>query len=293
MFYKYIHLEKFGNTEVEGIDSGIVYAFPKLDGTNGQLWWDNGLKAGSRNRELSVDNDNAGFYNAALADYRYQNFFEEYPDVRLIGEWLVPHSLKTYRDDAWRKFYVFDVQLPNGDFIHYDTYKGLLDDFDLDYLAPLAILKNPSYDQLQGVLDRNVFLIKDGQGVGEGIVLKNYGFENKFGRVCWAKIITNAFKEQHHKEMGAPIINGDLVEEKIVEEFVTKHLVDKVVAKIEVEHDGWSSKYIGQLLGVVWYDLIREEMWDILKKYNQPKIDFKLLQRFTIQRIKEIREDLF
>lgn len=294
MFSKYMHLERFGNDEVEGIDTGIVYAFPKLDGTNGQLWWDHslGLKAGSRNRDLSTDNDNAGFYNATLQDLRYFEFFHSFPNLRLYGEWLVPHTMKTYADDAWRKFYVFDVEV-DGTLMRYDDYKPLLDGFKLDYLPPLAILKNPSYEQIQGVLERNVFLIKDGQGVGEGIVLKNYDWSNRFGRQVWAKVITNSFKEQHHKEMGAPIINGDLVEEKIVNEFVTEHLVDKVVAKITLENEGWSSKYIGQLLGVVWYDLIREEMWDILKKFNGPKIDFRLLQRLTIAKIKETRKDLF
>lgn len=294
MFNKYMHLERFGNDEVDGIDSGIVYAFPKLDGTNGQLWWDYslGLQAGSRNRTLSVDNDNAGFFAACLQDPRYREFLTSYPSLRLYGEWLVPHTLTTYAPDAWRKFYIFDVEY-DGQLMRYDGYKPLLDAFGLDYLPPLAILKNPSYDQIQGVLERNVFLIQDGKGVGEGVVLKNYDWTNKFGRQVWAKVITNSFKEQHHKAMGAPVINGDLVEEKIVNEFVTQHLVDKVVAKIALENGGWSSKYIGQLLGVVWYDLVREELWDILKKFNSPKIDFKLLQRFTISKVKEIRKDLF
>ena len=62
-FLKYQHVERFGTTETQGIENGMCYVFPKIDGTNSQLWWDNGLKAGSRNRELFIDNDNAGFYN--------------------------------------------------------------------------------------------------------------------------------------------------------------------------------------------------------------------------------------
>ena len=291
-FEKYMHLERYGNAEVEDIEVGVVYAFPKLDGTNGQLWWDEekGLMAGSRNRTLSLGNDNAGFYAYALSQVK---FFNWYHKLRLIGEWLVPHSLKTYRDDAWHKFYVFDVQDENGNYLPYDTYKPLLDNFGIDYLAPLAILKNPSYDQIQHTLNKNVFLIKDGEGIGEGIVLKNYNYVNKFGRVCWAKVISNAFKETHHKEMGAPIINGDLVEEKIVDKYVTTHLVEKVYAKIEVEKGGWTSKLIPQLLNVVWYDLIREEMWDIVKDFNNPRIDFKLLKSLTIAKIKELKQEVF
>lgn len=62
MFVKYPHLERFGNSEVEGIEVGITHVFPKLDGTNASLWLeDNDICAGSRNRVLSKESDNAGF----------------------------------------------------------------------------------------------------------------------------------------------------------------------------------------------------------------------------------------
>ena len=292
MFNKYMHLERYGTQEVDGIEVGEVYVFPKLDGTNGQLWFDGEIKGGSRNRELSIGNDNAGFYAYSLSNQKFSNLFKSWPNIRLYGEWLVPHSLKTYRDDAWHKFYVFDVEL-DGSLLPYNDYKQILDNFGIDYLAPLAIIRNPSYEQIQHTLQKNVFLIKDGEGIGEGVVLKNYEFVNQYGRQTWAKVISNAFKEVHHKEMGAPIIGGNLIEEKIVEDFVTTHLVEKVFAKIEVAEGGWSSKFIGRLLGEVWYDLIKEEMWEIMKKYNQPRVDFKLLQRLTISKIKDIKKDIF
>ena len=37
-FHKYMHLERFGTDEVDGIEFGQTYVFPKLDGTNGQVW---------------------------------------------------------------------------------------------------------------------------------------------------------------------------------------------------------------------------------------------------------------
>ena len=295
MFIKYMHLERLGTEAVEGIEIGHTYVFPKLDGTNGSVWYDNGyIKAGSRNRVLSTENDNAGFYNAILKDERYNKFFEVYPHLTLYGEWLVPHSLQTYQDDAWRKFYVFDVyNRETEQHLHYDNWSLAAKYFGLDYLPPIAILKNPSHDDLQKCLEKNIFLIKDGQGIGEGVVIKNYDFTNKFGNVVWAKLITNAFKMVHHQEMGAPLVGGELVEEKIVNEYVTQHLVDKVYAKIINDHGGWSSKYIPMLLGVTFHDLITEEMWDILKKHNKPRIDFKFLERLTIAKIKELRTDVF
>jgi hypothetical protein len=295
MFTKYMHLERLGTTEVEGIEVGTVYVFPKLDGTNASIWWeDDQLCAGSRNRKLSVDSDNAGFYNSALENVYLNNLAENHPDYIFYGEWLVPHSLTTYRDDAWRKFYIFDVyNRKTGMYLHYDVMKSILDDYNVDYLAPLAIVKNGNYETFQALLEKNVFLIQEGKGVGEGIVLKNYEWANKFGNVVWAKLITNAFKEVHHKAMGAPIIGPDAVEEKIAEKFVTQHLVDKVYAKLVNDNGGWHSKLIPQLLGVVFYDLIREELWEILKEYKNPKIDFGFLQRLTIARIKRLKPELF
>ena len=297
MFIKYPHLERFGNEEVEGIEYGETYVFPKLDGTNAQVWMneDGTIGCGSRNRTLTLDSDNAGFMNWAVKDERILKLLTSFPYLTLYGEWLVPHSLKTYRDDAWRKFYIFDVYNNEiNEFYHYEPYKQILDAYELDYLPPIAIIKNGTREAYEKCLDKNVFLIKDGMGVGEGIVIKNYGWTNKYGRVTWAKIVTNEFKEIHHREMGAPIIGGQTIEEKIVDELVTQHFVDKVYDKIVNDNEGgWRSEYIPRLLQIVWYDLIREETWDFIKKHKNPKIDFAYLNRLTIGKVKELRKDIF
>lgn len=295
-FHKYMHLERLGTNGVDGIEVGTCLVFPKLDGTNASIWCDpeGNIKAGSRNRELSLDNDNAGFYGWVLENEDwFQSFFSKNPSMTLYGEWLVPHSLKTYEDDAWRRFYIFDVLDKNTyQYLHYDLYKPWLDGCGFDYLAPLAIVKNGSDESFEKCLEKNTHFIKQGMGVGEGIVIKNYSFENGFGCTTWAKLITNTFKEKHHKEMGAPEVGSITTEERIVEEFVTQHLVDKVYAKI-VNEDGWSSKMIGKLLGIVWHDLVTEEIWEITKKYKNPKIDFKRLNTYTIHKVKELKKELF
>lgn len=298
MFVKYMHLERYGNEEVDGIEQGTTYVFPKLDGTNAQVWLneDGTIGAGSRNRTLSIENDNAGFMNWAVEQKGLIEFFKSYPDLTLYGEWLVPHSLKTYRDDAWRKFYIFDVYNRRTEqFFSYDTMKQILDEYELDYLAPIAIIKNGNREHYEKCLDKNVFLIKDGMGVGEGIVIKNYEWQNKFGNTVWAKMITNNFKEIHHKEMGAPIIGGETLEEKIVNDYVDAHLIGKVVAKIQLDNgdDIFENKDIPRLLQTVFYDLVNEELWNIIKKHKNPKIDFAYLQRLTITKIKETRRDIF
>lgn len=290
-FLKYMHIERLGTDEVEDILEGEVYIFPKIDGTNASVWWDKErqvIRCGSRNRELSLENDNAGFMNWAVQQANLVDYFKSNPDNRLYGEWLVPHSLKTYRDDAWKNFYVFDVMRDNQH-LSYEDYKHDLVSFGIDYIPPLAIAKRVQEEQLLKLLEKNGYLIKDGEGSGEGIVIKNYGFVNKYGRTTWAKIITNEFKEKHHKEMGAPEINGTtLDEEKIIQKYVTDDFILKEKAKITNTHGEWSSKMIPELLGRVWHEFIKEETVNFVKEFKNPKINFKFLNSLCIKRTKEV-----
>jgi hypothetical protein len=299
-FKRYQHVERYGTDKVDGIEIGKCYIFPKLDGTNGSVWLDdNGnIKAGSRNRELTLEQDNRGFYAYILSNENIKRYLEKHPTHRLYGEWLIPHSLRTYREDAWRRFYIFDVCLDKEDgdveYIPYDIYKPMLEEFNLDYISALAIIKNPSYEQLINILKQNIFLIEDGKGIGEGIVIKNYDFYNKWKRQTWAKIVSSEFKEQHAKIMGAPEINGKtLIEEKIIDEFCTSAFIEKEYAKIVNEMNGWQSKYIQMLFGRVYSELVKEETWNIVKKYKNPKIDFKTLNTLLINKVKEVKKELF
>jgi hypothetical protein len=301
-FKKYQHLERFGTDEVEDIELGECYVFPKLDGTNASVWLSNGeLKAGSRNRELSLDKDNAGFMAWAVQQDNLKAYLTENPTHRLFGEWLVPHSLKTYKTDAWRQFYVFDVAIDREplyerddaiEYLHYEEYAPKLASFGITHIPPICKLVNGSYEQFVNQLRNSVYLIEDGKGAGEGIVLKQYGYRNKYGRTTWAKIVSNEFKEQHVRAMGANEIKGEkLIEEEIAKQYVTPSLVEKEHAKIALE--GWNSKKIPQLLNTVYYSVITEESWNFVKKYKNPKVDFGRLQHFVFHAVKQHKPELF
>ena len=295
-FRKYMHLERFGATEVNGIEVGDCYIFPKIDGTNSSVWLEDGeIQAGSRNRHLSTDKDNAGFCAFVNSDdgFNLLAFLQDNQNLRLYGEWLVPHTLKTYRDDAWRKFYVFDVYDDKSEkYISYTEYYELLGDYGIDCIPPICIVKNPHVEKLINLLDSNSYLIKDGDGFGEGIVIKNYDFVNRYGRTTWAKIVRNEFKEKHARNSEIRISNQTKeIEMSIVNDFVTSSLVEKTYAKIAI--DGWQSKMIPRLLNTVFYDLVNEDIWTAVKKYKMPRVDFKRLNTLTIAKIKELKPDLF
>lgn len=293
-FLKYQHVERFGTSETEGIELGTCYIFPKIDGTNSSVWIDENrqIKAGSRNRELTIDNDNVGFYSKILKDKNIKELLTDMPKIRIYGEYLVPHTLKTYNKEAWGKFYVFDVMLEDK-YISYDNYSSVLSDYGIEFIPPICIIKNPTYEQLVAQLEKATYLIQDGQGTGEGIVIKNYEYKNKYGNIIWAKIVRNEFKTSHQRCQPTEIKGAKIVEEEISLKYVTDVLVEKEYSKIVNNNNGWNSKNIPQLLNTVYYCIVKEELWDALKTFKSPTINFKTLQHFVTIKIKLLRPDLF
>lgn len=296
-FKKYQHVARYGDTVVTGIDKGTVYVFPKIDGTNTSAWLGTyTIRCGARNRELTIDYDHMEFYKTLLKDERIARYLEAHPNHRIFGEWLVPHTLKIYNDNAWNKFYIFDVCVDREDgalgYLSYKEYSKLLDEFELDYIEPIAVLENPTYDDLTNLLESNKFLVKDENAVGEGIVLKNYEYSNKYDRQRWAKIVTSEFKKEHKRVFGE---GGEvpIIEQQIVDKFVTEAFIEKEYAKLLNNEGQWSTKLIPQLFNRIFYELINEEMWNILKHFKNPTINFKTLNSIMTKKIKEVKADLF
>lgn len=287
---KYQHIERWGTDEVEGIEQGTCLVFPKIDGTNGSIWMENGvLRCGSRNRILSLENDNQGFMNYIWNNKKkYEEFFEVFPGSILYCEWLTKHTLNTYLDDAWKKAYVFDVRKEDGAYVDHESYSIICKTAGIDCIPLLEKIENPTYEQLIEVLNKNTYLVKE--GIGEGIVIKNYSFRNKYGRITWAKIITSEFKEEKREVWGEQKVK-EMVELEIVEKFLTPAFVEKEYSKLSEE--GWSSKKIPQLLGTVYHEFVTEEIWNILKEFKNPTINFKTLNFCVINKIKEIKKELF
>jgi hypothetical protein len=290
-FDKYQHVERLGRSGVTGLTEGTCHVFPKLDGTNASVWLDDEglIQCGSRRRHLSLTSDNAGFCAFVASGIRpLYDLLYDAPTLRLFGEWLVPHTLKVYREDAWRKFYVFDVM--DGDkYVPYEIYKVLLEDFDIDYIPCIAVVEHGRREQFESIAERNDFLMQPGE-IGEGVVIKNYDYTNKYGRVTWAKLVRSEFSEQHVKHGGPPVVQGaKTVERDIAAKYVTQTLVDKERAKIVDE----GRPIQPQLLGMVWHCILTEEVAEAVKKMKNPTIDFRVLQSCVNARVKEHAKDLF
>lgn len=300
-FFKYMHVERLNedNDEVEGILNGDVYVYTKLDGSCCSIYLDNknNVRAASRNRVLSIDNDNHGCCKYVSENPKFENYIRKHPNHILYGEWLVPHTIKTYRADAWNKIYIFDVvevinanqENPVFRYLTYEEYKPLLEEFNIEYIPLIVKLHNPTPQELYDVAECKGFL-QDEAHCAEGIVIKRYDFKNKYNRTVWAKFVRKIFKIKKYIKKD---INTDIIEQEIVNKFATSEFIEKEYQKIVNEKDGWNNKYIPMLLGTIWHTFITENAWAIVNKYKNPTIDFKLLNKLVVDKIKEVKSNLF
>lgn len=297
MNYKsYQHIEKIGTIETEGILNGTVHLSYKIDGSNGCVFLNdnNTLSFGSRKRQLSLENDNMGFMASFVTNKdlynKLLNILLKHPNYIIYGEWLVPVTIKRYNNDAWRKFYIFDVlDMGSGLYLPFDDYKELLDENGLLYIPEIAVLTNPTEDDIKCYLEKTGdFLIES--GLGEGIVIKNYNYRNKYGRITWAKILTEDFKnnkkESRMKSHNAKL-DGDL-EQLIINATLTSEHILKEKHKIEEAYGGWSSKNISELLNRTFDEYLRDNLQIIIKKYKYPTINFMKLKQYSNDFVKEI-----
>lgn len=293
----YMHVERFGTLPTKGIEDGLCYIFPKLDGTNASVWYSDGeVKTGSRTREVTVESDNAGFAAYVRDNKDIQEFMNTHTHLRLHGEWLCPHTIKTYVDDAWRKLYVFDIMdQEQNRLLTYPEIVAVLNGYNIDHIPPICTVNDPLPSQLVEIASKNTYLMKEGF-IGEGIVVKRYDFKNFQGETIFAKVIHESFNNGSTRKKTYKDPTPSVIETAIVEEFVTIHLVDKIMAKIcnEKPIPSFEGKDIPKLLNIVFYDLITEETYNFIKRHSLPTINFKKLQTICYDKVKELkRGELF
>ena len=297
MQYKsYQHIEKLGNKEVEGILKGKCSIQPKIDGTNGVVWLgDDGIiHAGSRRRDLTLDNDNAGFYNTVIKDDNIRKYLLDHKDHYLYGEWLVPHTIRYYHPESWKHFYVFDIFSYDRGYIPYDEYSKELDKYGISYIPEIISIDNPTMEDLTKYLKETKYLIPEDK-MSEGIIIKNYEYRNQYGRCTYAKIVAEEFfNTKSLLRMKNHEAKDKTSEKDIVTTMLSEPLIRKEFAKIKLAYpDIRRQELIGRTLNTIFHVFIHEELLDYIEK-KKPLINFYYLKKECDERIKEVlRSELF
>jgi hypothetical protein len=277
----------------------------------------NRLLAGPGIAEGDVD-DFRGAVKYVRAHAGISEVLDAHPDWVLRGEWLVKNVV-VYSPEAWNHFYVFDVQRKDGNYVGVMDYMESLDAAGVRMVPILGIIEREDGDgwivnearcygwynwllEHQAVPDSHditpsngglvALLARDaavpsmlGAPLAEGLVIKRYGFVNKFGRTQWGKVVNADFAEAHKAEQ---CTEKDPAEIRFVARCVTGDLIRKTIGKIESRKGSrFETKDIAELLGRVWYDAFQEELWEFVKKERVGAFDFKTANRLAVRKARD------
>ena len=289
-FKPYLHVERLGKTEVDNILSGTVYITSKLDGTNSCVWADEDgrMRYGSRKREISIEDDNAGFAAWMESDAEeavlLTRFCRAHPELVVYGEWGVSKvgAIKKYTKEAVNKLWIFDIYLREEDrYLTWDEFNAALIIYDLiSYRVKLlAILTNPTLDMIIKVANENTFLLEGTDTLGEGVVIRRDNYLNCYGRYAVAKYVREDFRPDTPKVKR--IIQAGEVEQDFINRYLTQSELEKAKAKTALacgeEYVPGNGKFIGMFLNLLWRDALEENIVDFCKRAKNPQIDFAAL----------------
>lgn len=278
-FNKYMKIRPVYSKETQGIfEAGELYIFEKLDGCNVQVGCEEGkLLLGSRNKYLTEEDKQFSiFWDWAHSYQPFLDYNFKGEDYILYGEWLVKHTV-SYKEDSYRKFYLFDVfNWRTREYEDFDEVAFIGEKLGLETIPPFYVGDYPG----QAVLDKLTGKTNHALGKGEGIVIKNYGFRNKYDRQCYAKIVCDDFKEEFagkiKQEKSAKEDERSL--SRLFERFVTKARVEKLhlrylntvekVGDIDITSDMRDMRWLPQ---EIYNDLVEEASIEIIEAYPSVK----------------------
>lgn len=316
MFIKYPKIKRLGDEDTDGILMGDVIVQEKVDGANTSIWFQDGeIKCGSRTRILEQGFN--GFVDWAKAHKGIAQYLQENPKHRLYGEWLVRHTI-AYNETAYKQFYLFDIliepdviDVPTASeetsmmkqkeseeqqardivrqcqWMELDQVYAVADKYVIATPALFAKLADPTPDDVQQYVGQTALGDK-----GEGIVIKNSAFINKWGDRMCAKVVTQEFKEDNGIVFGGNNKHSETyVEMKMVNEFMTMARIQKIMHKLEPTIEGrLGVEHTGRIIQTAYHDMFEEELWGFVKKHKQ--IDFGHLQKLACKKAARIYHDI-
>lgn len=300
MFKRYPKIRRLGLEETDGVLEGKVHVEEKIDGANAQIWLsEDGIACGSRNNTLCKDvtapTEGTNMFNG-LVEWCANNaelhlLFTDHPEYRLYGEWLVRHTIH-YKETAYKQFYLFDITVRSSDdeqeeFFSREQVHEIAKEYGLNVPEYHGVFSNPTVEELNKFVGTSVLGVE-----GEGIVLKNEEFVDKFGNQTYAKIVTQAFKENNGITFGGNNKHSETYWEMwITNKYITLPRVQKIMHKLEpVIGERLDLKHIPRIANSVYHDMLTEEIWEIQKKAQS--INFRQLQRLALKKAIQIYKDI-
>lgn len=262
---KYMDIVRHGKTgthlTIEGNPHIIIQE--KLDGANASFKREGDkVLCFSRNTQLDESNTLRGFYNWVQENIKAESLAE---DGIYYGEWLVRHKLDYGENE--NKFYLFDIYDEETErYIPFNLVKAQSETLNLNLVPVFYKGKFESIEHIQSYVGKS----KLGE-IGEGVVVKNVNYENKYGQQQFTKFVSDQFAEMAKTKKHKISPQKDDLQE-FVNSTVNKARVSKIVHKLVDEgllKEDYAIEDMGTILkntgSIVFDDVVKEELDELLK----------------------------
>jgi hypothetical protein len=298
-FIKYLDIEHLGTEENNAIftqpDDEIVVE-EKVDGGNGAFWVEDGfIHVASRSRDLVAEKDNHLFalQRKKLLETLYPHFEEI--DTRFIYyvEWMAKHTI-SYGDKIPSAIGL-DIRPFEGAFGRPPAFIGrkakeeIFEKLGVSCVALKGVFK--AKEMNEKLFDELAKSSAYYSGLPEGLVFKNYGRANVWGRQMFGKVVREDFKEVNRAVFGG-LKKEHSDTPRFVEAFATEARIRKAILRLTDEGvlklDRTLMKYLPM---AVAKDIFKEESDAILREFKE--LNFPVLKTLVAKKcLKEIDDML-
>lgn len=275
---KYTKVVRYGKSEtIDVLKQGdIISITEKIDGANASFRIDNtndlGISCYSRNNPLDEHNTLGGFYNWVRDNITPIKQLLN-PNYIYFGEWLIKHKV-IYKEECYNNFYLFSI---------YDIDKEeYIDELLMRKEANRLRLKTVEcfyYGEFRDYEHLKTFIGKSNMtevvNTGEGIVVKNVNYKDRFGKQMFVKLVTDKFAEvQKQKKPKNPCDEVVILTKQVV----TKPRIEKILFKLTDENklkQDYAIEDMGTILKLlipIVYEDVMEEESDMFVNYEEDKI---------------------
>ncbi|MDA1658845.1 RNA ligase family protein [Bacillus cereus group sp. TH153LC] len=274
---KYMDVVRLGHRSTVGVlnEGDHIVIQEKIDGANASFTGGEGvIRCFSRNKELDEENTLGGFYQFANS----LNGYELIPGYMYFGEWLNPHKIKY--ENYEKQFFLFDIyDLNRGLYLPFSIVRCEASRLDLNLVPVFYEGVYQGFDHLQQFVGITNLGGKLGEVMtGEGVVVKNVSYLDRFGKQQFVKLVTDVFREVQQQK--APKDPSRKTEEQVfVDICLTKARVEKLLYKLVDEEvlderfDITDMETILQNLGSrIFEDMMKEEKDLLPKEYEENQI---------------------
>lgn len=295
---KYTDVIRYGKSCTQGViqEGDIISITEKIDGANASFRLDStnplGVSCYSRNRPLDEDNTLSGFYGwvneniLPIKEKLNSNYI-------YFGEWLLKHKVQ-YKAEYYKNFYLFSVwDVINEQYLSDDIVISEAKRLGLTTVPYKYIGQYVSFEHLMSFVGQSD--MTEEPNTGEGVVVKNVSYFDKFNKQCFVKLVSEKFAEVQKQRLPKnPNVTNRLI--PIIKSVLTKPRVEKLLFKLVDEgllKEDYSIKDMGIILRAlgnkVYEDIMKEES-DLFIEFDKDEIK-RGIGKNTPQVVKEILKE--